>query len=81
VPLEQWHPRSRCVTLDVRGPGGPGHRTRFVPVTFRQPHRKATEVGFNATRRYRDDKSNDIWLLVAAGLVLGAGLLWAFGLF
>jgi uncharacterized membrane protein YhaH (DUF805 family) len=36
-------------------------------------------VGFNATRRYRDDKRNDIWLLVAAVVVLGAGLLWAFG--
>lgn len=36
-------------------------------------------MGFNATRRYRDDKRNDIWLLVAAVVVLGAGLLWAFG--
>lgn len=38
-------------------------------------------MGFNATRRYRDDKRNDIWLLVTAGVVLGAGLLWAFGVF
>jgi hypothetical protein len=36
-------------------------------------------VGFNATRRYRDDKRNDIWLLVVAVVVLGAGLLWGFG--
>jgi hypothetical protein len=36
-------------------------------------------VGFNATRRYRDDKRHDIWLLVIAGVVLGAALLWAFG--
>lgn len=36
-------------------------------------------MGFNATRRYRDDKRNDIWLLVVAIVVLGTGLLWAFG--
>jgi hypothetical protein len=36
-------------------------------------------VGFNATRRYRDDKRNDIWLLVVAVVVLLAALLWAFG--
>lgn len=36
-------------------------------------------MGFNATRRYRDDKRNDLWLLVAAVVVLGAGLLWGFG--
>jgi uncharacterized membrane protein YhaH (DUF805 family) len=36
-------------------------------------------VGFNATRRYRDDKRNDIWLLVAAIVIVGAGLLWGFG--
>lgn len=36
-------------------------------------------MGFNATRRYRDDKSNDIWLLVVAAVVLGGGLLWGFG--
>jgi hypothetical protein len=38
-------------------------------------------VGFNATRRYRDDKRNDIWLLVVAVIVLGAGVLWAIGVF
>jgi hypothetical protein len=38
-------------------------------------------VGFDANRRYRDDKRNDIVLLVAAIVVLGAGLLWAFGVF
>jgi uncharacterized membrane protein YhaH (DUF805 family) len=37
-------------------------------------------VGFNATRRYRDDKRNDIWLLVAAIVILGALLLWGFGI-
>lgn len=37
-------------------------------------------MGFNATRRYRDDKSNDIWLLVVAVIVLGGGLLWGFGI-
>ena len=36
-------------------------------------------MGFNATRRYRDDKSNDIWMLVVAVIVLGGGLLWGFG--
>ena len=36
-------------------------------------------MGFNATRRYRDDKRNDIWLLVVAVVVVGAGLLWGFG--
>jgi hypothetical protein len=36
-------------------------------------------VGFNATRRYRDDKRNDIWLLVAAIVILGVLLLWGFG--
>jgi hypothetical protein len=38
-------------------------------------------VGFDANRRYRDDKRNDVWLLVAAIAILGAGLLWAFGVF
>jgi len=38
-------------------------------------------MGFNATRRYRDDKRNDIWLLVAAGVLVVAALLWAFGVF
>jgi hypothetical protein len=36
-------------------------------------------VGFDANRRYRDDKRNDIWLLVAAVVLLGGALLWAFG--
>lgn len=38
-------------------------------------------MGFDANRRYRDDKRNDIWLLVAAIVILGAGLLWAVGVF
>lgn len=36
-------------------------------------------MGFNATRRYRDGKSRDIALLVVAGVVIGALLLWGFG--
>lgn len=36
-------------------------------------------MGFNATRRYRDDKRNDIWLLVVAVAIIGAALLWGFG--
>lgn len=36
-------------------------------------------MGFNATRRYRDGKNNDLWLLVVAVIVLGGGLLWGFG--
>lgn len=36
-------------------------------------------MGFDATRRYRDDKGNDLWLLVAAVVVIGAALLWGFG--
>ena len=36
-------------------------------------------MGFNATRRYRDDKRNDVLLLIAAIAVIGAGLLWGFG--
>lgn len=38
-------------------------------------------MGFNATRRYRDGKNNDVWLLVAAIVIVGAGLLWAVGVF
>jgi uncharacterized membrane protein YhaH (DUF805 family) len=38
-------------------------------------------VGFDANRRYRDDKRNDIWLLVAAVVVIGAAVLWAVGVF
>ena len=36
-------------------------------------------MGFNATRRYRDGKWNDIGLLVAAVVIVGAALLWAVG--
>lgn len=36
-------------------------------------------MGFNATRRYRDGKSSDIALLIAAVVVIGALLLWGFG--
>jgi len=37
-------------------------------------------VGFNATRRYRDSKWNDIALLVAALLVIAVAVAWASGL-
>jgi len=37
-------------------------------------------VGFNATRRYRDSKWNDIALFVAALIVIGAAVAWAAGL-
>lgn len=36
-------------------------------------------MGFDATRRYRDDKRNDLWLLVVAITVIGVALLWGFG--
>jgi hypothetical protein len=36
-------------------------------------------VGFNATRRYRDGKWQDIWLLIAGIVVVVALLLWAMG--
>jgi hypothetical protein len=36
-------------------------------------------VGFDANRRYRDDKRNDIVLLVVAIAVVGIALLWGFG--
>lgn len=36
-------------------------------------------MGFNATRRYRDSKTRDVVLLVVALLVIGALLLWGFG--
>ena len=36
-------------------------------------------MGFNATRRYRDDKSRDIRLLVVGIVVVVALLLWAMG--
>jgi len=38
-------------------------------------------MGFNATRRYRDAKSRDIALLVAAAVLVGGALAWASGLF
>ena len=37
-------------------------------------------MGFNATRRYRDSKSRDIVLLVAAVVVIGGLVAWAAGL-
>jgi hypothetical protein len=37
-------------------------------------------MGFNATRRYRDSKWNDILLLVAALVVIGIAVAWASGL-
>lgn len=36
-------------------------------------------MGFNATRRYRDEKARDIRLLVIAIVIVVALLLWAFG--
>lgn len=38
-------------------------------------------MGFNATRRYRDDKSRDIRLLVVGIVVVLALILWAAGVF
>jgi hypothetical protein len=38
-------------------------------------------MGFNATRRYRDGKWNDIWLLVIAAVLLVGSVLWALGVF
>jgi hypothetical protein len=37
-------------------------------------------MGFNATRRYRDEKKADVRLLVAAVVVIGGLLAWGFGL-
>jgi hypothetical protein len=37
-------------------------------------------VGFNATRRYRDSRWNDIALLIAALVVIGVAIAWASGL-
>lgn len=37
-------------------------------------------MGFNATRRYRDDKVRDIALLVVAFAVVTGLVLWAVGL-
>jgi hypothetical protein len=36
-------------------------------------------VGFNATRRYRDSKWNDIGLLLVALAVIGVAIAWAAG--
>ena len=36
-------------------------------------------MGFNATRRYRDDKARDVRLLVVGIVVVGGLLLWGFG--
>lgn len=36
-------------------------------------------MGFNATRRYRDDKSRDVRLLVVGIVVVVGLLLWASG--
>lgn len=36
-------------------------------------------MGFNATRRYRDDKSRDVRLLVVGIVVVLGLLLWAMG--
>lgn len=36
-------------------------------------------MGFNATRRYRDDKDNDIRLLVIGIVVVVGLILWAVG--
>jgi hypothetical protein len=38
-------------------------------------------MGFDATRRYRDDKRNDIWMLIAAVVVIVGAILWAVGVF
>lgn len=38
-------------------------------------------MGFDATRRYRDSRRNDILLLIAAVLIIGAAVAWAAGLF
>ena len=38
-------------------------------------------MGFDATRRYRDDKRNDLWLLVAAAVLIVGSILWAVGVF
>jgi hypothetical protein len=38
-------------------------------------------VGFNATRRYRDDKRVDIITLVVGIVVIVAAILWAVGVF
>lgn len=36
-------------------------------------------MGFDATRRYRDDKRNDVILLVVALVIIGGAVLWGVG--
>ena len=36
-------------------------------------------MGFDATRRYRDDKRTDVVMLVVAIVVIIRALLWGFG--
>ncbi len=38
-------------------------------------------MGFNATRRYRDGRNNDVWLLVAAVVIVVVLIAWALGAF
>jgi hypothetical protein len=38
-------------------------------------------MGFDATRRYRDDKRTDIWMLIVAVVVIVGAILWAVGVF
>jgi hypothetical protein len=38
-------------------------------------------MGFDATRRYRDDKRADLRLLVAGIVIVVALILWALGVF
>lgn len=45
-----------------------------------RPSSRASVVGFNATRRYRDSKARDVVLLVVAVAVIGLLVAWAAGL-
>jgi hypothetical protein len=38
-------------------------------------------MGFNATRRYRDDRNTDLRLLIIGIVVVIALILWAVGVF
>ena len=72
--------------LGVTGWPGAGH-TKLPPATihYQQQHRNSNlscstgrwAVGFNATRRYRDGKTVDIVILVAAIVVIIVLLGWA----
>jgi len=53
--------------------------TRPSTSSSRSP--EAIGMGFNATRRYRDSKWNDIGLLAAALVVISVAIAWAVGLF